>query len=232
MYESILKVATEDPEFEFKVRTSGYPIIGDLDRLEQTRDIGTIITFCAIAFPVFLAVVVTELVTERVTLLKHFQGLNGMRSSAYWCSKLLTDILKLYTIIGISILMFTLFGYEFESSIVVLALFPWGVLPFTYVISFCFTSPSLAQTMVMVLHFVAILVLSTLVFVLRLTNQLEVIGDRLNYVMRIIPSYSISQSLYFETSGDIIVGYRERTDGTGLDLNEDPWHQTNNLFDI
>jgi hypothetical protein len=34
MYESILKVATEDPEFEFKVRTSGYPIIGDLDRLE------------------------------------------------------------------------------------------------------------------------------------------------------------------------------------------------------
>ena len=34
MYESILKVATDDPEFEFKVRTSGYPIIGDLDRVE------------------------------------------------------------------------------------------------------------------------------------------------------------------------------------------------------
>ena len=141
-----------------------------------------------------------------------------MSNSAYWCSKILVDILKLYTIIGVSILIFTLFGYQFESSIVVLALFPWGVLPFTYVMSFCFTSPSLAQTLVMILHFAAILIMSTMVFVLRLTNQLEVIGDQLNYIMRIIPSYSISQSLYFETSGDIIVGYRERTDGKGENL--------------
>ena len=36
MYESILKVATDDPEFEFKVRSSGYPIQRDLDELEDT----------------------------------------------------------------------------------------------------------------------------------------------------------------------------------------------------
>ena len=72
MYESILKVATDDPEFEFKVRSSGYPIQRDLNNLEKTQDVGTIITFCAVAFPMILAVIITEIVSERVSLSKHF----------------------------------------------------------------------------------------------------------------------------------------------------------------
>ena len=51
MYESILKVATDDPEFEFKVRSTGYPLSLDIQNVEDTTDIGTVITFCALAFP-------------------------------------------------------------------------------------------------------------------------------------------------------------------------------------
>ena len=31
MYESILKVATDDPAFEFKVRSTAYPVIRDAE---------------------------------------------------------------------------------------------------------------------------------------------------------------------------------------------------------
>jgi hypothetical protein len=47
--------------------------------------------------------------------------------------------------------------------------FPFGILPFTYVTSFLFTSESAAQTFTMVLHFFIIAIMSVVTFALRLT---------------------------------------------------------------
>lgn len=96
-----------------------------------------------------------------------------MKSSSYWISKLFIDLMKIYIIICISFIAFAAFGYQFTSSLIVLALFPLGVLPFTYVLSFCFTNASVAQTIITIMHFAAILVLSSLVFVMRLTIKLD-----------------------------------------------------------
>lgn len=78
----------------------------------------------------------------------------------------------------------------------------------------------------------AILVLSTLTFVLRLTNILENVGDNMNYALRAIPTYSIAQSLYFETSGELLSEFRERTRGEGADIEASQWGQLNNLLDV
>lgn len=86
----------------------------------------------------------------------------------------------------------------------VFVLFPLGILPFTYVMSFLFTVDSAAQTFTMFMHAATILVFSTLIFILRMAPNLEVLGDYLNYGMRAIPSYSLAASLYFEASGSLI----------------------------
>ena len=86
--------------------------------------------------------------------------------------------------------------------------------------------------MVFVLHLTAILLVSTMVFVIRVAVPYEVFGDRLNIFMRIIPSYSIAQALYFETSGDMMSDYRASTIGEGLDIDPNPWASENNTFDI
>lgn len=71
MYESILKVATGDPEFEFKTRSTPYPITYEIKRRTATSDAGAIIFFAAIAYSIVITVTISYLVVERTTQLKH-----------------------------------------------------------------------------------------------------------------------------------------------------------------
>lgn len=67
MYESILKVATNDPEFEFKTRTVPYPPTYEQQRRIATSDAGSIIFFAAIAYSIVITVTISYLVVERNT---------------------------------------------------------------------------------------------------------------------------------------------------------------------
>jgi len=40
MYESILKIATDDPEFEFKTRSTPYPLTYEIKKRVATSDAG------------------------------------------------------------------------------------------------------------------------------------------------------------------------------------------------
>ena len=67
MYESILKVATEDPEFEFKTRTTPYPVTHVIKRSTATSDAGSVIFFSSIAYSIVITVTISYLVVERNT---------------------------------------------------------------------------------------------------------------------------------------------------------------------
>ena len=71
MYESILKTATQDPEFEFTTRSSPYPPTYEMKRRIATSDAGSIIFFSAIAYSIVITVTISYLVVERVSQLKH-----------------------------------------------------------------------------------------------------------------------------------------------------------------
>ena len=115
-----------------------------------------------------------------------------MTSKSYWCVQFFNDIVMIYVISIATILIMMGYGYDLSSSYLVLLLFPLGVVPFTYVFSYLFSSSSVALIMVFVLHLTAILLISTLIFVIRVAVPYEVFGDRLNLAMRLIPSYSIA----------------------------------------
>ena len=67
MYESILKVATEDPEFEFRTRSSPFPLTYEIKRRVATSDAGSIIFFAAIAYSIVITVTISYLVVERAS---------------------------------------------------------------------------------------------------------------------------------------------------------------------
>ena len=71
MYESILKTATNDTEFEFKTRSSGLPVMHEIWYRIKTSDSGTIIFFSAIAFSILITVTISYVVVERESMLKH-----------------------------------------------------------------------------------------------------------------------------------------------------------------
>ena len=67
MYESILKVATDDPEFEFKTRSTPYPLTYEIKKRVKTGDAGQIIFFSAIAYSIVITVTMSYLVVERTS---------------------------------------------------------------------------------------------------------------------------------------------------------------------
>lgn len=71
MYESILKTATNDPEFKFKLRSTPYPPTYDFIYRAESLNSALIIFVSAIAFSVCMTFVVSYLVVERIEGLKH-----------------------------------------------------------------------------------------------------------------------------------------------------------------
>ena len=155
-----------------------------------------------------------------------------MRLTSYWIANFIFDSIKLYITIATTISLFYIFNQHYESAEWVFAAFPFGIMPFTYVFSFCFTADSAAQTFTMFCHMVVILAFSTLIFILRVVPDLELLGDRIHYGLRAIPSYSLATSLYTDASIDFIAQIRNSTPGEGDDISEDVWDWKNNRLDL
>ena len=136
-----------------------------------------------------------------------------MKLSAYWIGNFIFDFFKVNVTVAVSIILFTVFKAGFHSALISYALFPFGVLPFSYCMSFLFTVDSAAQTFTMFLHFLVILVISSMVFAFRFTKKLEKFGDEMNWIMRIIPSYEVAASVYFDQAGQLLSDYRNARTG-------------------
>ena len=158
-----------------------------------------------------------------------------MRLSSYWIANFIFDFIKMYFTIGttIAILQIMKTDYlDYDSTIIVYALFPFGVLPCIYVMSFLFSADSAAQTMTMFWNFICILIGPTTVFLLRFSNELEHVGDALNYALRVFPSYSLGTVIFFEQGGNLLADWRKMTVGTGKPVNPNEWALKNNSLDM
>lgn len=79
-------------------------------------------------------------------------------------------------------------------------LYPVGVIPFTYVSSFLFTTENLAQTITIFLHFVFAGIGAIVVFILRVIPSTFAVGDALMWVFKLVPSYCLTEAIMVESS--------------------------------
>jgi len=158
-----------------------------------------------------ITVTVSYLVVERASQLKHVQVITGMRLSSYWVVNFIFDAIKLYVTIGTAILFLHVFKQDFPTAIIVLLAFPFGIMPFSYVFSFLFSAESAAQTFTFFCHMFVILFASLLVFLLRISTSLELLGDRIHFAFRFFPSYSVASSMYVDSSISFISTIRNST---------------------
>ena len=71
MYEAILKAATKNPNFNFKVRSTLYPPTEFVKSRVAVTSANTIVFISGIAFGLIITTVVSYLVVERIDGLKH-----------------------------------------------------------------------------------------------------------------------------------------------------------------
>lgn len=97
-----------------------------------------------------------------------------MQLKAYWIGNFIFDFFKMYFTIIVTIILFLGYNLNYNGSIIVYLVFPLGVLPFTYVTSFIFTSDSAAQTFTMFFHFLIFSIASVIIFFIRFAENLQV----------------------------------------------------------
>ena len=115
MLEAILRQATEDSEFEFKTKSTAYPIQENIkkDQFTQERlfslksqnnylmmikswtDVGLRLNaiFC-FTYIILSSSIVSQLVSERTSHAKLFQIQNGLTRVHYWFVRYIWDIIK------------------------------------------------------------------------------------------------------------------------------------------
>lgn len=122
----------------------------------------------AVAYSMMVTAIVSYLVVERISGLKHLQVISGMNLKAYWVGNFIFDLIKMELTIVVTISLF--FGFEMglNSAWATYVALPFGIIPFSYVMSYWFTVDSAAQTFTMFFHFFILGIMSTLTFGLRL----------------------------------------------------------------
>ena len=174
------------------------------------------------------------------------QMICGMHRSAYWLANFLVDLIKMEIIVAVTIACFFGFSLKYYTAWVTYLVFPFAAIPWIYVMSFVFSTVSAAQTGTMFLNFGFCLFGSTLVFYLRWIPLYEKVADGLHAFMRIVPAYTLGQSIHFDSGMGPLAEFRENTgkgadnsnaeyspiNGTGLNLKVDPWLTENVLGDI
>ena len=98
-------------------------------------------------------------------------------------------------------------------------IYPIGVIPFTYVSSFLFTSENLCQTLTIFVHFIIGGIGAIIAGVLRIIESTYSAGDALVWVFKIIPTYCLTDSILYQSLKGTLIQIRPELNKPDLDIN-------------
>mmetsp|Transcript_8589 Transcript_8589/g.13294 ORF Transcript_8589/g.13294 Transcript_8589/m.13294 type:complete len:156 (-) Transcript_8589:1740-2207(-) len=139
LYTAILRSAVGEPGLEFDYtnvpfppnpRTREYPFVAS----------GLFLCFVAgVGLALIPAAIISKIVIEKETGLRHIQMVSGVRLRAYWASFYVYDLVKVYFIVAL--LFMVLWSMNVDKVWIImhtLLLLPPAVIPYSYVCSFVF----------------------------------------------------------------------------------------------
>ena len=167
-----------------------------------------------LSFPFIAGSFATFIVAERESKAKHLQTVAGVQPSDYWLSTYCWDIMNYQIPLWVVVaLMYALDVESFittdkgasSTTLALLILFGPASAGFTYILSFRFKSPSMANLFIIVFNFFIGMAGPTICLVLRLLAadpgnpkpNLETAAIVLEWVLRFIPSFCLGKGLLF-----------------------------------
>jgi hypothetical protein len=87
----------------------------------------------------------------------------------------------------------------------VLAVYPWGIVPYSYAMSNIFNRESTAQTFTIYWHFLISGIAGMIVFALRMVEATAFWGDRIMWIVRFVsPSFNLCNAIIYASSLNIL----------------------------
>ena len=157
------------------------------------------VLFIVIAFSFIPASFAVFVVKEREVAAKHQQLISGVSIPAYWLATYAWDIINY--IIPATVCFFLLVGFNqlvddgrWKATVLLFFLYGTAVAPFTYVLSFAFSSHSSAQTSLLILNLLCMILLLAS-FVMKAIPGTCAWDARLRFVYRLLPTYALGNGL-------------------------------------
>ncbi|CAK7303304.1 Phospholipid-transporting ATPase ABCA3 [Vulpes lagopus] len=161
--DNIIFMALSGPNASITVSNKPQPLNAASKKLEKRKLTGVQVALnLFFGVSIFVSGFCLLTVTERITKAKHIQFVSGVSATNFWLSALLWDFLIFFIACCLLMVVFLLSGldaltknYRFLDTLVIFMLFGWAVIPFTYLISFLFSSHTSAYIKLVMLQYCA-----------------------------------------------------------------------------
>ena len=212
--EALLREYTNDPEYSISASIWPLPLTKVEEQYTLASNAFAAWFLLVLSFPFIAGSFATFIVAERESKAKHLQTVAGVQPSAYWLSTYCWDIMNYQIPLWVVVaLMYALDVESFittdkgasSTTLALLILFGPASAGFTYILSFRFKSPSMANLFIIVFNFFIGMAGPTICLVLRLLAadpgnpkpNLETAAIVLEWVLRFIPSFCLGKGLLY-----------------------------------
>ena len=193
--QTILQIATNNTNLAVTFANSPLPLTYECLSREQANEGSIVSQTLVVAFSLVPASVICFVVREREDNLKHQQIISGVSLLAYWTANSAIDIFKSLVPCSVGIGLVYAFNIMIPDAWVLIIVYAFSIIPFTYVTSFLFYRENVAQIATLMLHFLLGVVLSPIFTMLHLFSSTKQAGYILSWIFRIIPSFSLAYGI-------------------------------------
>lgn len=126
-----------------------------------------------------------------------------MNLFAYWSANFFFDVLKTMIPCSLSIACLYIFEMGYEDCWTTILLYPVGMVPFAYTLSFFFNEEGSSQTFMLFGNVICGSIMPMVIFVLKVIPATVKDGDMASKLMKIIPNFTISNSITYDGSKEL-----------------------------
>ncbi|XP_047311317.1 ABC transporter A family member 1 [Impatiens glandulifera] len=199
---AILRLATMNKNMTIQTRNHPLPLTTSQHLQRHDLDAFAAVIIINIAFSFIPASFAVSIVKEYEVKAKHQQLISGVSVWSYWVSTYVWDFVSFLFPTSFALILFYIFGLDqfigtgsfFPTTILFLE-YGLAVASSTYCLTFFFSEHSMAQNVVLLIHFFTGLVLMAISFVMGLIETTASLNSSLKNFFRLSPGFCFADGL-------------------------------------
>lgn len=202
MHSALLRLASGNKNMTIQTRNHPLPPTKSQRLQRHDLDAFSAAIIVSIAFSFIPASFAVPIVKEREVKAKHQQLISGVSVLSYWLSTYVWDFVSFLFPSTFAIILFYAFGLEqfigmgrFLPTVLMLLEYGLAIASSTYCLTFFFTEHSMAQNVILMVHFFSGLILMVISFVMGLIPTTVNANSYLKTFFRLSPGFCFSDGL-------------------------------------
>ncbi|KAI4386530.1 hypothetical protein MLD38_004457 [Melastoma candidum] len=221
---AILRLATQDKNMTIRTRNHPLPLTQSQRVQRHDLDAFSAAIIINIAFSFIPASFAVSVVKEREVKAKQQQLISGVSILSYWTSIYVWDFVSFLFPSSVALILFYIFGLEqfigpdsLLPTVLMFMEYGLSVASSTYCLTFFFSDHTVAQNVVLLIHFLSGLILMIVSFIMGLIQSTASTNNILKNFFRISPGFCFADGL--ASLALLRQDMKDRSSGEALDWN-------------